>query len=62
MFNHKKTGIELLKEKLETANLNMIKAVEHLKEAQAVHNEFYKLLFELQTFKVGDTNGNIETD
>ena len=48
MFEKKKTGIELLKEKLEIANQNMIEAVEHLKEARKVHDDFYKLLFEVE--------------
>lgn len=52
MFNKPKTGIEALKEKLQQANQNMIEAVEHLREAQKVHNDFYKLLFEVEQSKV----------
>jgi hypothetical protein len=60
----KKTGITILKEKLEIANKhlitaakNMIASVEELNKAQEIHNEFYKLLFELESFKGVDGSG-----
>ena len=54
----KKTGIEALKEKLVQANKELIEAVEHMNKAQAIHNEFYKLLFEVQSFKGCEIDGD----
>jgi hypothetical protein len=41
MFNNKKSGIEILKEKIEGANQNLI-------EAQKVMNEIYTVLNKLE--------------
>ena len=56
IFGKKKTGIEALKEKLEIANKHMIEAVEHLREAQKIHTEFYQILFQLQEYEQNNTN------
>ena len=40
-------GMKVLKEKLLYSNAEMIQAVEHLRNAQKVHNEFYEITMEI---------------
>ena len=61
LFKKQKTGIDALKEKLENANQNLINAVEQMKQAQIVMNDFYKILFEIQSQKELIKDGDNKT-